>query len=92
MFVVRPVELTDIDALEKLAAATMPGVHTLPKTREKIAASVERSIASFAAHVDIPSEESYLFVLEQPRARSSALPPSSPRPVPTAPTSRSVTT
>ncbi|MES2901330.1 MAG: arginine N-succinyltransferase [Pseudomonadota bacterium] len=65
MFVVRPVELTDIDALEKLAAVTMPGVHTLPKTRDKIAASVERSIASFAAHVDIPSEESYLFVLEQ---------------------------
>ncbi|MES2316354.1 MAG: arginine N-succinyltransferase [Pseudomonadota bacterium] len=65
MFVVRPVELTDIDALESLAAQTMPGVHTLPKTRDKIAASVERSIASFAAHVDIPSEESYLFVLER---------------------------
>ncbi len=65
MFVVRPVELTDIDALESLAAQTMPGVHTLPRTREKIAASVDRSIASFAAHVDIPSEESYLFVLEQ---------------------------
>jgi arginine N-succinyltransferase len=65
MFVVRPVEITDIDALEALAAATMPGVHTLPRTRDKIAASVERSIASFAAHVDIPSEESYLFVLEQ---------------------------
>lgn len=64
MFVVRPVELTDIDALEALAAATMPGVHTLPRTRDKIAASIERSIASFAAHVDIPSEESYLFVLE----------------------------
>ncbi len=65
MFVVRPVELTDIDALETLAAQTMPGVHTLPRTRDKIAASVDRSIASFAAHVDIPSEESYLFVLEQ---------------------------
>ncbi len=65
MFVVRPVELTDIDALETLSAGLMPGVHTLPKTREKIAASVERSIASFAAHVDIPSEESYIFVLEQ---------------------------
>ncbi|WP_295993008.1 arginine N-succinyltransferase [Rugamonas sp.] len=64
MYVVRPVELSDIAALEALAAVTMPGVHTLPKTREKIAASVERSIASFAAHVDIPSEESYLFVLE----------------------------
>ncbi|RSZ59538.1 arginine N-succinyltransferase [Massilia atriviolacea] len=70
MFVVRPVELSDIDALETLAAVTMPGVHTLPRTREKIAASVERSIASFAAHVDIPSEESYLFVLEQQATRA----------------------
>jgi len=68
MYVVRPVELADIAALEKLAAVTMPGVHTLPRTREKIAAMVERSIASFAAHVDIPSEESYLFVLECPDA------------------------
>jgi arginine N-succinyltransferase len=65
MYVVRPVELSDIAALEKLAAVTMPGVHTLPKTRDKIALAVERSIASFSAHVDIPSEESYLFVLEQ---------------------------
>jgi arginine N-succinyltransferase len=54
----------DVGALEALAAVTMPGVHTLPRTREKIVASVERSIASFAAHVDIPSEESYQFVLE----------------------------
>jgi arginine N-succinyltransferase len=67
MYVVRPVELTDIAALEQLAAVTMPGVHTLPRTRERIAASVERSIASFAAHVDIPSEESYQFVLENDR-------------------------
>ncbi|MGB9991680.1 arginine N-succinyltransferase [Massilia sp. SM-13] len=64
MYVVRPVELADIAALESLAAVTMPGVHTLPKTREKIAQAVERSIASFSAQVDIPSEESYLFVLE----------------------------
>lgn len=64
MFVVRPVELADIGALEALAALPMPGVHTLPRTRDKLAASVERSIASFAAHVDIPSEESYMFVLE----------------------------
>ncbi|UTY57528.1 arginine N-succinyltransferase [Massilia sp. erpn] len=64
MYVVRPVELADIAALEALAAVTMPGVHTLPKTRDKIVQAVERSIASFAAHVDIPSEESYLFVLE----------------------------
>ncbi|MBC7455362.1 MAG: arginine N-succinyltransferase [Massilia sp.] len=64
MHIVRPAGLLDIAALETLSAQTMPGVHTLPKTRAGIAASVERSIASFAAHVDIPSEESYLFVLE----------------------------
>ena len=65
MFVVRPAALTDIDGLEAMAAVTMPGVHTMPRTREKIVASVERSLASFAAHVDRPREESYLFVLEQ---------------------------
>lgn len=64
MFVVRPVELADVDALENLAAVATPGVHTLPRTRETIGAFVERSIASFGAQVDIRSEESYLFVLE----------------------------
>ena len=64
MYVVRPVETADIAALESLAAVSMPGVHTLPKTREKIEQAVERSIASFSAHVDIPSEESYMFVME----------------------------
>jgi arginine N-succinyltransferase len=64
MYVVRPVEPADVGALEALLAASTPGVHTLPRTREKIAALVERSTASFAAHVDIPSEETYLFVLE----------------------------
>ncbi|QJE00308.1 arginine N-succinyltransferase [Massilia forsythiae] len=65
MYVVRPVEPADIGPLESLLAASTPGVHTLPRTREKIAALVERSVASFAAHVDIPSEETYLFVLEE---------------------------
>ncbi len=69
MYVVRPVELSDIGALESLAAVATPGVHTLPRTREAITAFVERSIASFAAQVDIPSEESYLFVLEDTGSR-----------------------
>ncbi|TWI61483.1 arginine N-succinyltransferase [Pseudoduganella lurida] len=64
MYVVRPVETADIPALESLAAVTMPGVHTLPRSRDRIEMAVERSLASFAAQVDIPSEESYLFVLE----------------------------
>ncbi len=72
MYVVRPVEPADIGALETLLAAATPGVHTLPRTREKIAALVERSVASFAAHVDIPSEETYLFVLEDLEQRELA--------------------
>jgi arginine N-succinyltransferase len=64
MFVVRPVEATDIPALEALAAVVTPGVHTLPRSRKTIERSVERSLASFAAAPDMPSEEAYVFVLE----------------------------
>ena len=64
MFVVRPVETADVPALASLAAVATQGVHTLPKTPEAIARAVERSIASFSARVDMPSEESYFFVLE----------------------------
>lgn len=60
---VRPVAMSDIPALEELATLT-PGVHTLPRKRETIAEAIERSIASFAASPDMPSEESYFFVLE----------------------------
>jgi arginine N-succinyltransferase len=62
-FIVRPAQMGDVNALEELAALTLPSVHTLARTTEQVSASVERSIASFAAHVDIASEESYLFVL-----------------------------
>lgn len=64
MYVVRPVELADIPALEALVTVAARGVHTLPRTRDKIERAVERSIASFASEVDIQGEESYLFVLE----------------------------
>src|SRR3990167_5447998 len=64
MFVVRPVDTADIPALEKLASVVTPGVHTLPRTRKTIERAVERSIASFAAQPDMPTEESYFFVLE----------------------------
>jgi arginine N-succinyltransferase len=72
MFVVRPVDTSDIAALESLASVATPGVHTLPKTRETIARAIERSIASFAARVDLPSEESYMFVLESAEDRTLA--------------------
>ncbi|MCG2586674.1 arginine N-succinyltransferase [Massilia sp. TS11] len=64
MFVVRPVQVSDIDALEAMASSSMPGVHTLPRTRDRIQEAIETSLASFAAAVDIPSEERYQFVLQ----------------------------
>jgi arginine N-succinyltransferase len=64
MFVVRPVETSDISAFEAMVAGGTPGVHTLPRTRATIAQAVECSIASFAAAPQAPSDESYLFVLE----------------------------
>ncbi|WP_292935299.1 arginine N-succinyltransferase [Noviherbaspirillum sp.] len=77
MFVVRPAASSDIPALEALASAVTPGVHTLPRTRSTIESAVERSIASFAAHPDTPSTEAYLFVLEsavdQPLAGTAAI-------------------
>ncbi len=64
MYLVRPVDMADVAALESLAKVATPWVHTLPKTREAIECAVERSLLSFAAQVDIPSEEMYVFVLE----------------------------
>ena len=64
MFVVRPVEASDIPALEALAEVATPGVHTLPRSRKTIERAVERSLASFTAHPDLPTDESYFFVLE----------------------------
>ena len=64
MMLVRPVAMTDIDALAQLAAGATSGVHTLPKSGEAITRAVQRSIDSFAAVVDLPSDESYTFVLE----------------------------
>lgn len=64
MHVVRPVAAEDVAALEANAAVATPGVHTLPRTRDAIARAVEHSLASFAAKVDLPSDEAYMFVLE----------------------------
>jgi arginine N-succinyltransferase len=65
MYVVRPVDNDDLAALAALAALSTPGVHTLPKTPEKIAAAVAASRAACAASVERPGEEAYLFVLEK---------------------------
>lgn len=64
MLRVRPVESRDTPGLLALVARASPWVHTLPKTGEAVDRVIDRSLASFAESVDVPSDESYLFVLE----------------------------
>lgn len=64
MYRVRPVETRDVSGLLALTAEASPWVHTLPKTQLAVERAVERSLASFAESVDVPSDESYLLVLE----------------------------
>lgn len=64
MYRVRPVEGRDAPGLQALVAQALPWVFTLPKTPRAVEGAIERSIASFAEAVDVPSDESYLFVLE----------------------------
>jgi len=65
MLVLRPSRESDIDALYELSVGAGWGLTTLPPDREVLARRVRRSAASFAAAVDEPGEEYYLFVCEE---------------------------
>ncbi len=64
MLFVRPGRLSDLDALENMARAARPVLHSLPDDRQALEARVALSEDSFHADVDLPGEEFYLFVLE----------------------------
>ncbi len=65
MFVVRPVELADLDRLMELADLTSFGLTTLPQDRALLEKRIKGSQRSFQ-HLDDdePGGESYLFVIE----------------------------
>ena len=64
MLFVRPARLADLDALERMARAAHPVLHSLPRDRRALETRVALSEDSFRAEVDFPGEEFYLFVLE----------------------------
>jgi arginine N-succinyltransferase len=64
MLFVRPARLADLDALELMARAAHPVLHSLPRDRAVLETRVALSEDSFRAEVDFPGEEFYLFVLE----------------------------
>jgi arginine N-succinyltransferase len=71
MLFVRPGRLSDLDALEQMARAAHPVLHSLPHDRRALEARIALSEDSFRADVDFPGEEFYLFVLED--AQTGAL-------------------
>lgn len=54
----------DLDAFERIAAATATGITTLPEDRALLADKLARSAQAFASADDASGEEIYLFVLE----------------------------
>lgn len=64
MLVVRPVRLTDLPALERLAGSAAPRLTNLPAHRDRLEERITRSLRAFGAEVDMPGDEHYTFVLE----------------------------
>ena len=72
MLVLRPVELTDLPQLQRLARESMVGVTSLPDDTERLRRRILDSGASFAKDVQGNGPENYFFVLEDPLTRRLA--------------------
>ena len=64
MLFLRPVRKDDLDALYALSLSTGGGLTTLPPSEEVLAQRIAHASASFAAEVDEPGDEYYLFAAE----------------------------
>ncbi len=61
---IRPIALSDLDTLYQIAVESGPGFTSLMPDRDALARKIEHSMASFARDISRPSDEHYLFVLE----------------------------
>jgi len=64
MIVIRPIEQKDAEAFIKIAFTADLGMTSIPKNSERLLQRIVDSERSFAASVQKPGNESYLFVLE----------------------------
>jgi len=65
MKVIRPIRADDLTALLEMAENAGAGFTSLPPVREYLADKIALSEASFAADVDEPGQQRYLFVMEE---------------------------
>jgi arginine N-succinyltransferase len=63
-FVMRPCRIDDLPAIERIAAASVVGITTLPPDLAALRIRVERAVNAFASDDAASGEETYLFVLE----------------------------
>ncbi|MEX3772666.1 arginine N-succinyltransferase [Pseudomonas sp. MYb118] len=64
MLVIRPVELTDLPQLQRLARESLVGVTSLPDDTERLRERILDSCTSFDRAVEAHGPENYFFVLE----------------------------
>lgn len=67
MLIVRPIQLSDEQALYAIAEESGHGFTSLPADKEQLRKKIEQSIASFQKKVTSPADEMYLMVLEDPK-------------------------
>lgn len=70
MLVLRPVQLTDLPQLQRLARESLVGVTSLPDDSERLREKILDSSTSFEQRVQSPGPENYFFVLEDLTTRS----------------------
>ncbi len=63
-FVVRPVQVDDLEALETLVSKAGIGITSLAVDTETLRDKIQASLDSFEASVDEPGDQRYVFVLE----------------------------
>ena len=56
--------MSDLPAIERVAAVSAVGITSLPPDREKLYDKIRSSVHSFSSEVDVNGEEIYFFVLE----------------------------
>ncbi|MCM0612853.1 arginine N-succinyltransferase [Marinobacter sediminum] len=62
--IVRPIAHRDLDTLQQIAIESGPGFTSLMPDRDALTRKIEHSISSFGRNVSHPTDEHYLFVLE----------------------------
>lgn len=72
MLVLRPVVLTDLPQLQRLARESLVGVTSLPDDSERLRDKILDSCTSFEQTVQSPGPENYFFVLEDSTTRRLA--------------------